>query len=210
MKTFLKIIFLGLYTAFSFSAFIYFDEFGLTNKIINTILGINALALLLYIPKRSIPIAGFTIGILWFYWVGYSFKYYDFPYLIYVVSIMFGIVHMALFSIVALTNNVFFRAILLSLVSYIEPMAWNWIQVELLFIQSYIGVFKYQYIIVMSSLVLMSYVKQKYKSIKREPWFPLCLITSCTKKAKLFSKNYQSLLNPILNLTKYIINCTIR
>ena len=163
-------LYLGLLTTILFSSFLYLEHFGITIKLLNTITAIAALYAFLHIPKKSILVAGFFIGILWFYWVGYSFKYYDFPYLIYVVSIMFGIVHMALFSIVAFTNNVFFRAILLSLVSYIEPMAWNWIQVELLFIQSYIGVFKYQYIIVMSSLVLMSYVKQKYK------YAPLLLI----------------------------------
>jgi len=168
--------FLGLLTAMLFSSFLYLEYFGFTIKLLNTITAIGALYAFLHIPKKSILLAGFFIGLLWFYWVGFSFRYYNFPHLIYVISIIFGIVHMFLFSIVALTNNVFFRAILLSLVSYIEPMAWNWIQVELLFVESYIGVFKYQFIIVISSLVLMSYVKQKYK------YAPLLLI--------IFALNY--------------------
>jgi apolipoprotein N-acyltransferase len=163
-------LYLGLLTTILFSSFLYLEYFGFTIKLLNTITAIGALYAFLHIPKKSILVAGFFIGILWFYWVGFSFEYYGFTYLIYIVSFIFGVVHMFLFSIVALTNNVFFRAILLSLVSYIEPMAWNWIQVELLFIESYIGVFKYQYIIVISSLVLMSYVKQKYK------YAPLLLI----------------------------------
>jgi apolipoprotein N-acyltransferase len=144
MKTFLKIIFLGLYTAFSFSAFIYFDEFGLTNKIINTILGINALALLLYIPKRSIPIAGFTIGILWFYWIGYSFEYQGVGYMTPIVTVAFGFIYLIFFLPLYFTDKAYIRAILLFGLSFVEPFDWNWLQIELIFVDSYIGIFKYQ------------------------------------------------------------------
>ncbi len=161
---------LGLLTTILFSSFLYLEYFGVSIKLLNTITGIGALYAFLHIPKKSILVAGFFIGLIWFYWVGFSFKYYGFPYLVPVVSIMFGLGHMLIFGVVALTNNVLFRAILLSLVSYIEPMAWNWIQVELLFVESYIGVFKYQFFIVLGSLVLMSYVKQTYK------YAPLLLI----------------------------------
>jgi apolipoprotein N-acyltransferase len=159
MKTFLKIIFLGLYTAFSFSAFIYFDEFGLTNKIINTILGINALALLLYIPKRSIPIAGFTIGILWFYWIGYSFEYQGVGYMTPIVTVAFGFIYLIFFLPLYFTDKAYIRAILLFGLSFVEPFDWNWLQIELIFVDSYIGVFKYQLFIVLAVLSIPQKLK---------------------------------------------------
>jgi apolipoprotein N-acyltransferase len=159
MKTFLKIIFLGLYTAFSFSAFIYFDEFGLTNKIINTILGINALALLLYIPKRSIPIAGFTIGILWFYWIGYSFEYQGVGYMTPIVTVAFGFIYLIFFLPLYFTDKAYIRAILLFGLSFVEPFDWNWLQIELIFVDSYIGVFKYQLFIVLAVLSIPQQLK---------------------------------------------------
>ena len=64
----------GIITALLFSAFIYLEHFGVTVKAINTLCGLLSLGLLLYIPKRAVLIAGFFIGILWFYWIGYSFE----------------------------------------------------------------------------------------------------------------------------------------
>ena len=159
MKTFLTIIFLGLYTAFSFSAFIYFEEVDLTNKLVNTILGINALALFLYIPKRSIPIAGFTIGILWFYWIGYSFEYQGVGYMTPIITLAFGFIYLLFFLPLYFTRKAYIRAILLFGLSFIEPFDWNWLQIELIFVDSYIGVFKYQLFIVLAVLAIPQQLK---------------------------------------------------
>ena len=164
-------IYLGVLASLLFSLFLYLEYFGVTIKLLNTITGLLSLALFLYIPKRAVLLAGFLIGLFWFYWVGFSFKYYGFPYLVPVVSIMFGLGHMLLFGIVALTNKTYFRAILLYLVSYVEPMGWNWIQIGSIFVDSYIGVEDYQLIIVLISLSLTAYIKKPYK------YLPLLLIT---------------------------------
>ena len=90
-KTIQTILF-GIFTALLFSAFIYFEEYGITNKFINTIFSIGALALFLYIPKRSILIAGFLIGLLWFYWIGYSFEYQGVGYMTPIITLSFAII----------------------------------------------------------------------------------------------------------------------
>ncbi len=160
----------GALTAVLFSAFIYFEHFGLTLKILNTISGLSALALLLYSPKRVILIAGFFIGLLWFYWIGYSFKYTGVGYMTPLVTLGFGFVYALFFGVLALTNKVYIRAIILFLLSFFYPLDWNWLQIELIFVESYIGIDKYQYILVLLALSLPFYIQKPYK------YLPLGLI----------------------------------
>ena len=169
-KPFLYDLTCGAITALLFSSFIYFEYFGITLKLLNTIFGILALGMFLYIPKRAVLIAGFLIGPIWFYWVGYSFEYTDAGYVSNIVTFIFGLIYAAFFGILAFTNKVYIRAILLFGLSFFEPMDWNWLQVELVFIESYIGVFKYQLAIVLLALSLPQYIKNKYK------FMPLLLI----------------------------------
>ena len=163
MNRTIQTILLGILTALLFSAFIYFEEYNLTNKFINTIFGVGALALFLYIPKRSVLIAGFLIGLLWFYWIGYSFKYQGVGYMTPIITLSFAVIYMLFFAPLYFTNRAYIRAILLFGLSFFEPFDWNWLQIELIFVESYIGVFKYQLIIVLFSLSLIEFVKKPYK-----------------------------------------------
>ncbi len=153
----------GLATAIFFSTFIYLEHYDFTIKILNTFFGILAIGAFLYIPKRAVLIAGFFIGLFWFYWVGYSFKYNGVGFMAPVVTLFFGVLYALFFGILALTNKVYLRAILFFLLSFFEPADWNWMQVELVFVDSYIGVMKYQLFIVLTALALPQYVKNKYK-----------------------------------------------
>ena len=163
MNKTIQTILLGILTALLFSAFIYFEEYNLTNKFINTLFGISSLALLLYIPKRSILVAGFFIGLLWFYWIGYSFEYQGVGYMTPIITLSFAIIYMLFFAPLYFTNKAYVRAIFLFGLSFFEPFDWNWLQIELIFVDSYIGVFKYQLIIVLTALSLIEYVKKPYK-----------------------------------------------
>ncbi|MDD5158129.1 apolipoprotein N-acyltransferase [Sulfurimonas sp.] len=160
----------GILTALLFSSFIYFEHYATSIKLINTISALLSLALLLYLPKRAILVAGFFIGILWFYWIGYSFKYNGVGYMAPIITLAFAIIYMLFFGVLALTNSVAIRAVLLFALSFFEPMEWNWLQIQLIFVDSYIGLFKYQLIIVLFSLSLTNYVKKSYK------YTPLLLI----------------------------------
>ncbi len=160
----------GLTTALLFSAFIYFEHYGITVKFINTVFAILALALLLYISKRAVLIAGFFIGLLWFYWIGYSFEYNGVGWMTPIITFGFAIIYMLFFGVLAFTNKVYIRAILLFSLSFFEPFDFNWLQIELLFVDSYIGVFKYQLILVLTALSLPKYLKHPYK------YAPLLLI----------------------------------
>lgn len=165
MNTLMKNFSLGFVTALLFSAFIYFAEYGLTNKLINTLFGLAAFWLLLYIPKKAILSAGFFIGLFWFYWIGYSFEYQGVGYMSPIITVAFGLVYLLFFLPLYFTGKPCVRALLLFGLSFVEPFDWNWMQLELLFVQSYIGIFKWQFALVLLSLSLPSLLEKKYKYV---------------------------------------------
>ncbi len=170
MNTNLKTVLLGLLTALLFSGFLYFASFHLTNKLLNSLFGIAALALFLYIPKRSVLVAGFFIGLFWFYWIGYSFAYQGVGYMTPIITIAFAFIYLLFFAPLALTNKPIIRALFLFALSYFEPFDWNWLQIELLFVESYFGVFKYQLTAILLALALPSLLPKKVK------YLPLLLL----------------------------------
>jgi len=171
MNNIIKAIFSGLLTAFFFSAFIYLEYFDLTNKLLNTLLGVSSLALFLYIPKKSILVAGGSIGILWFYWIGYSFEYQGVGYMTPIIIVAFGFIYLLFFLPLYFTDKPYIRAILLFGLSFVEPFDWNWLQIELIFVESYIGIFKYQLFLVLLALSLPTFI-----TVKKYKYLPLLLI----------------------------------
>jgi apolipoprotein N-acyltransferase len=163
MNTKLQTLFLSITTAFFFSAFIYFVEYELTSPLLNTLFAVVAFGLLLTIPKKAILGAGFFIGLFWFYWIGYSFKYQGVGYMTPIITVGFGFIYMLFFAPLALTNNPIIRAVMLFGLSYVEPFDWNWLQIELPFVNSYFGVEKYQLILVLLGISLFFTLKSKVK-----------------------------------------------
>ncbi|MDY0121836.1 MAG: apolipoprotein N-acyltransferase, partial [Sulfurimonas sp.] len=175
---------LGILTALLFSAFIYLEAYAFTSKALNTLFALSALALFLYIPRRAVLIAGFFIGLLWFYWIGYSFKYTGVGYLTPIITFGFGVIYMLFFGVLALSKKVYIRALLLFGLSFFEPMDFNWMQIELLFIESYIGIFKYQLALVLLALSLPSFItKQNLK------YAPLLLLLFALDISKVEQKD---------------------
>ena len=161
---------LGLITAVFFSAFIYLEHYGFTIKLLNTIFGLLSLALFIHMPRKAVLIAGFFIGLFWFYWIGYSFKYQGVGYMTPIITFGFCVIYMLFFGVLALTDKPYIRAILLFALSYFEPFDWNWLQIELIFVDSYIGVFKYQLALVLLALSLPTHMPKKYR------FYPLLII----------------------------------
>ncbi len=177
-KPFLYDLTTGVFTAALFSAFIYLSEYGIEIKLLNTFLALGAFYLLLHIPKKALLFAGFFIGIFWFYWISYSFQYNGVGYIAPFIVLGFGIIYMLFFGVAALTDKPYVRAVLLFVLSFVEPMHFNWMQLPLPFVESYIGVYKWQFALVLIALSLDSFIKEKrYKPL------PLLLL--------LFAINFQ-------------------
>jgi apolipoprotein N-acyltransferase len=78
-----------------------------------------------------------------------------------IITFSFGILYLLFFAPLAFTDKPYIRALLLFGLSFIEPLGWNWMKIELLFVNSYIGVYKYQLFAVLLALSLPSLIKNK-------------------------------------------------
>lgn len=163
-------LFLPLAIAVAFSAFIYCEYFGFTSRALNTIMALAALYGLLHAPARVLPVAGFWIGLLWCYWIGFSFRYYDLGWAIGFVALGFGIVYALYYGVMGLTANPFIRALALFALSFVWPMDFNWMQPELIFVESYLGFEKWQFFLILAALASTAY----FAGIKKA--FPLLLL----------------------------------
>lgn len=162
-KTLIRDIAIGASTALLFSLFLYLEHLGITLKLLNTLTALIALYALLHMPKKAILSAGFFIGLLWFYWIGYSFEYTDAGYITPLITLGFAVIYMLFFGTLALTNEPYLRALILFGLTFFEPMDFNWMQPELLFVESYIGIFKWQFALVLGALALPRYIHNRFK-----------------------------------------------
>ncbi len=166
----IELVIAPLIIALFFSAFIYWEYFALTSKALNTLSGLIALYALLHAPKKTVLISGFWIGWLWCYWIGFSFQYYGLGWATWLVALGFGIVYALYYGTMALTANPLLRAAILFGLTFIWPMDFNWMQPELIFVESYLGFSKWQFALVLFSLASTAY----FSGLKKT--FPLLLI----------------------------------
>jgi len=157
-RTVLLTLVQGFGIALLFSFFIYSEHYGYTNKLLNTLFALSAFYFLLRVPARTLIAAGGFIGLLWFYWIGYSFEYYHVGWMAPFITLFFIILYALFFGIVGVTKEPFIRAAILFGLSYVEPMDWNWLQMELPFVNSYLGIEKWQYALILFTLALFSYL----------------------------------------------------
>ena len=158
----------GFLVALLSSVAMYLDWFGVVNSLINTILGILTFYLLLQANRKVWFWSGFFIGILWFWWLSISFVHYGFAWAIpiglFITATIYGGTFL-LFAYIAerlpnTLSTLIAKAIALLLLSYIHPFGFDWFKPELVFTNSYIGIQKWQFALVLASIVLAIYKKQ--------------------------------------------------
>ena len=166
----------GLTIALLGSAFIYLDYWGFSFPWLNSILGIFALYLLLSSNTAVWCVTGFFTGIFWFWWIALSFNHYQMPWAIPIIILAVGLMYAALFWIIAFVGSVYrskptmvgkptlqellIKSTGLLLFSYIHPFGFDWFKPELVFVESYFGIAKWQFALILLSLVLTLWKKQ--------------------------------------------------
>ena len=146
--------------ALCFSAFLYFFHFGYEPYFINSVLGLYAFYLLLTQNRKTLFFAGFIIGFLWFYWIGFSFIYYDMAWVVPLNALGFAFIYGFIFWVISYPSSTILRAVMLFLLSLFEPFDFNWLQPELLFVNSYFGIHKWEYILILIALALFAHFKK--------------------------------------------------
>ena len=160
----------GFITSILLSSFIYLSYFNMEYKIVNTVLGLFAIYFLLVIPKRALFITGFLTGVLWCNWMAVSLQYYDLSYLSPVILIGIGLVYGLIFYLFALFDRLTFRILTIFAFTFFAPFGFNWMKFELLFVDSYIGTSKQDFLLILLAFYLIIKLKQ-YKILGLIPIF---------------------------------------
>ncbi len=164
----------GFLIALLGSAFIYIEYLNHSIALISTLLGLASLYMLILSNRKTWLFSGFFTGILWFWWTAVSFKHYDMLWAIPIVILLMGLLYAVIFWFIAyisekistllrtysLPFTIIFKAIGLLILSYIHPFGFDWFKPELMFVNSYIGIEKWQFSLVLTALVLSIWKKQ--------------------------------------------------
>ncbi len=146
------------------SLHLYLAWLGWSHPLPNTIFAILALYGLLASDKKSWFWAGFGIGILWFWWISMSFRLYGFAWAIPIGIILTALTYAILFwSVASITQKVeskfrlsslWLKALFLLNASLIHPFGFDWFKVELIFVESYLGVEVWQLALILLGILL--------------------------------------------------------
>jgi len=158
----------GFFIALLASLYIYMEYLGQTNPLITTFSGLASLYLLMQSSTKTWLVSGFFIGIFWFWWIALSFNHYAMPWAIPFVIIAMGLVYGLLFWFIAWISekiqglpvphtellSLSLKAIGLLFLSYVHPFGFDWFKPELMFVNTYIGIEKWQFALVLTVIVL--------------------------------------------------------
>ncbi len=164
----------GFFIALLSAAFIYLNHWGFSYPTLNTILGITTLYLLLKEEKKVWFFSGAFIGLFWFWWIALSLQHYGMvwavPIEIAIIMLSYGILFWlmawisekiaSLLQISGTLLPLLLKASALFIISYIHPFSFDWFKPELMFVESYLGIEKWQFAIILSALVLSIWKQQ--------------------------------------------------
>jgi apolipoprotein N-acyltransferase len=149
--------------------FIYIAHFDLFSetilKVINSFNALLGFYLLLSSDKKTLFWSGFFIGILWFFWIGFSFRYYDATFVIPLMMLFVGLGYGLLFWIIGIFKSPYARALLFVGFSFVHPLSFNWLIPELTLLDSFFGITKWQFALFLLSIAIFITLKSRYKAL---------------------------------------------
>lgn len=167
----------GLLVSLLGSAFIYLAHWDLSHPLINTFLGLTALYLLLQSDRKVWFIAGAGIGLLWFWWIVLSLWHYGMIWAVPIEIVIIMLTYGMLFWLGAwlgevLTSKtdlpaVYVKALWLLGLSMLHPFSFDWLKPELMLIESYLGIEKWRFALILLGISL---------SIHTQRFYPLVLL----------------------------------
>ena len=165
----------GFFIALLSSAFIYLDYWGISYPLLTTFFGLISLYLLLQEERKTWFFSGFFIGIFWFWWILVSFKHYEMiwaiPIGLLVIAFSYGVLFWLIAKIASIPArccpgttpyaiSLTLKASGLLVLSYMHPFGFDWFKPELIFVESYLGIEKWQFLIVLTAMTLSIWKKQ--------------------------------------------------
>ena len=175
----------GFLTALLFSLFIYLQYLNINSKIIlnitTSLTAVLAFYLLLKEDKKVLFWSGSFIGLFWFYWVSFSFRYYELNYLIPLIIAVFSFGYGVFFYIIGCLKKSYLRALAFLGFSFFHPFGFNWFVPELTLIDSFFDFTKLKFALFLTAIVIMIEVKRYYKLL----FIPLLILSVRYEDIKL-------------------------
>ena len=164
-----KLIFLKpLFTAILFASFIYLEYFEIPKNhffyLISSIISIISLYFLFNLTKKELAFFGFFTGVLWFYWISLSFRYYDLVYLIPLIIAFLGVAYSLFFYFMGYFRSIWVKFFIFLAIAYLEPFGFNWFKPQIININSYFGTEFWQLIWITFIIVLILQIKDRFGS----------------------------------------------
>ena len=164
----LQVFLLGVLCALFFSAFIYLEHFleRFNLPIFSTLCALAGIFLYFKLSRFGALICGALIGILWFYWVGFSFKFYDLTSFIPLLWAVFALCYGGLFYRFCFFQNPIYRIVTLTLSSFVHPFGFNWFILESMLTKSYFFPSKFTLFLLLIGVLIfsLSLTRQLYKT----------------------------------------------
>ena len=153
------------FIAFSLALPIYLNIFELPNRTISTVSLFMGFYFLLDLGKKGWFFSGFFVGLLIFYWIGLSFRFVGLSEVVPLIILAIGVGYGLLFLLFGFISNYYIRAFLmLFFFDYIAPFGFDWFKPEVLLIESFVGIQKWQVALFFLAIVLFRYFKEhKYR-----------------------------------------------
>ena len=154
-----------------FSTSLYLEYFTYNFIYLNTLSSLLAIYLILNSSKQTLFFIGFFISILWFHWVSFSLIYYEMKYLMPFVILGFAFSYGLIFYFIGIINNIFFKTLIFFALSYFHPFNFNWLQTEVIFVNSIFSIEKESFALILIALFSLSILKKYYKILFIIPLF---------------------------------------
>ena len=189
MKKNLDIYFTRIYIIKAFvialllSTFIYLSYFEMTFRPLNSLLAMVGFYLLLGENRMVWFWSGLFIGIMWFYWISFSFVYYDLSFMIPFVILGVALTYAILFWIIGrVGHSIYVQLPLLFGVSFIDPFGFNWLKLELTLIDTYFSTTQLSFALFLSGLTLLKALPKWFKILSLLPLLAALYHTTPTVK----------------------------
>ncbi|MEE3694352.1 apolipoprotein N-acyltransferase [Campylobacter sp. CLAX-22107-21] len=201
----LKFIIKGFMISILLSLFIFLDLLNL--KYIANLGLLSAIIGLYILLKSDRKIwfwSGFFIGLFWFYWISFSLIYYNFGYLIPIEILGICLIYGSIFLAISWLESIYIKAIFLLFASYVAPFGFDWLNFELIFVDtlfkptiytlalvliSIIIAIKFNIYIGISLLICSLAINYNYKTESKSLPFDISLISTNISQDKIWERS---------------------
>ncbi|OBV29812.1 apolipoprotein N-acyltransferase [Helicobacter sp. CLO-3] len=121
-----------------------------------SVLAFLAIVVWFVVPRKVGAYFGFFMGIFLFYWIGLSFRYTDFVFLMPIVAFSIGIGYAVLFYLALFFDSRIYRIFSLLILGAMKPFGFDWFVPQAWFSYSFFGVGAWDFIFILCAAALVA------------------------------------------------------